>query len=128
VAPKALQKMKRRVRQLTNRSLGWSLSQVMMKLAQYLRGWRGYFRIADTGKAFRLLDGWIRRRLRAYVIKQWKRGVTAYRQLRELGLSRRDAAGVASHTRQWWRISNSAIHKALPNSFFDKRGLPRLGP
>ena len=128
VAPKALHKMKARVRQLTRRSRGRSLAQVVTSLAAYLNGWRGYFRIADTGRRFSDLDQWIRHRLRAYQLKQWKRGTTTFRELRARGLGRLAAAKVAANTRRWWRNSGMLIHVAFPIRFFDEMGLPRLAP
>ncbi len=68
--------MKDRVRELTRRTRGRSLAEVVQSLAAYLNGWLGYFRVASRGKRFRELDEWIRHRLRAYQLKQWKRGPT----------------------------------------------------
>jgi group II intron reverse transcriptase/maturase len=127
VAPKALQNMKVRVRQLTRRTRGRSLREVVQNLRAYLLGWRGYFRIAQTPGRFGELDEWIRHRLRAYQLKQWKRGKTAFRELSARGLSKEAAARVAANTRRWWRNSAMAIHIALPNKLFDELGLPRLG-
>jgi hypothetical protein len=128
VAPKALQKMKRRVRRLTRRTRGRSMAEVIESLRSYLVGWRGYFRIADTPGKFRDLDQWIRHRLRAYQLKQWKRGKTVFRELVARGLSRDAAARVAGNTRSWWRNSAMALHIALPNKLFDGMGLPELAP
>ena len=120
--------MKRRVRQLTRRTRGRSLAEVVQNLRSYLLGWRGYFRIAETPGKFRNLDEWIRHRLRAYQLKQWKRGKTVFRELTARGLGRTTAARVAVNTRRWWNNSAMAIHIALPNKFFDGLGLPRLSP
>jgi group II intron reverse transcriptase/maturase len=126
VAPKALYKMKCRIRQLTRRIRGRSLAEVIESLRSYIRGWHGYFRIAETPKKFRELDEWIRHRLRAYQLKQWKRGKTVFRELVARGLNREIAARVAANTRRWWHNSAMAIHIALPNKLFDGLGLPRL--
>ena len=126
VAPKALHKMKVRVRQLTRRTRGRSLADVVQSLAAYLNGWRGYFRVAATNRRFRELDEWIRHRLRAYQLKQWKRGTTVFRELHARGMSASAAAQVAANARRWWRNSAMAIHIALPNKLFDGLGLPRL--
>jgi group II intron reverse transcriptase/maturase len=128
VAPKALRKMKDQVRQLTRRTRGRSLADVVTSLAVYLRGWRGYFRIAATNRRFTDLDEWIRHRLRAYQLKQWKRGTTVFRELRARGLSVNAAARVAANAQRWWRNSAMAIHIALPNKLFGGLGLPRLAP
>jgi group II intron reverse transcriptase/maturase len=128
VAPKALHKMKRRVRELTRRSRGRSLQEVIDSLRSYLLGWRGYFRIAETPGKFRELDEWIRHRLRAYQLKQWKRGKTTFPELVKRGLSPGAAAKVAGNTRRWWRNSGMTIHIALPNKLFAGMGLPKLAP
>ena len=94
----------------------------------YLLGWKGYFQLADTPGIFRDLDKWIRHRLRAVQLKQWKRGRTVYRELRRRGLSSDAAARVAANTRRWWHNSAMAIHIALPNTYFAELGLPSLAP
>jgi RNA-directed DNA polymerase len=126
VANKALVAMKQRVRAITGRSRGRSIPTVIAELRGYLVGWKNYFRLADTPKILRELDEWIRHRLRAIQLKQWKRGPTIYRELRARGLSRDKAAMVAGNARSWWRNSGMAIHLALPAAHFDTLGLPRL--
>ena len=126
IAPKALHKMKDRVRQLTRRTRGRSLADVVQSLAAYLNGWRGYFRVAATNRRFRELGEWIRHRLRAYQLKQWKRGKTVFRELRARGMSVDAAARVAANVRRWWRNSAMAIHLAMPNALFEELGLPSL--
>jgi group II intron reverse transcriptase/maturase len=126
VAPKALQQLKRRVRQITRRTRGRSLVEVVQDLRSYLLGWRGYFRIATTPKRMRVLDEWIRHRLRAYQLKQWKRGKTVFRELVARGMGRDTAARVAVNARRWWHNSAMSIHIALPNSLFEGMGLPSL--
>jgi group II intron reverse transcriptase/maturase len=126
VASKALVAMKKRVRQITRRSGGKSLIQVAENLRSYLLGWKGYFRLAETPKVFRKLDEWIRHRLRAIQLKQWKRGKTIYRELVARGMTSGTAAQVATNARRWWHNSKMAIHIALPNSTFDQLGIPRL--
>lgn len=126
VAAKALAAMKDRVRMLTRRTRGRSLSQIAMDLRGYLVGWKNYFGIAATPRMFSNLDQWIRHRLRAMQLKQWRRGRTIYRELVARGLSSDAAAKVAANGRRWWHNSKLAIHIALPNRFFDELGVPRL--
>jgi len=127
VAPKALEKMKDRIRQITRRSGGRSMKMVISELRQYLPGWKQYFRLADTPTKFRVLDGWVRHRLRAVQLKQWKCGTTAYGKLRARGLSIIDARIVASHMGHWWKASErGTVLKAFPPSYFDQLGVPRL--
>ena len=92
IAAKALEKFKERVRELTCRTLGVSVPQLIAPLARYLIGWRGYFGFCQTPIVLRNLDAWIRRRLRMYIWRQWKNGRTRYAQLRRLGVSHFHAA------------------------------------
>ncbi len=127
VAEKALNAMKQRVRSMTRRLGGRSLEQVIGTLRPYLLGWKAYFRLAETPQVFRELDEWIRHRLRAIQLKQWKRGRTTHRELVSRGLSPTAAAQVAANTRRWWKNSAMALHIAIPNRWFTERGLPSLG-
>ena len=126
VAPKALEAMKDRVRRITGRSGGRSQRAMVEELRGYLCGWKEYFHLAETPRAFRDLDEWIRHRLRAVQLKHWRRGTTVYRELRARGMSERAAAQVAVCTRRWWRNASRAIHIALPTSSYDRIGVPRL--
>lgn len=127
VAPKALGVMKERVRRLTRRTRGRSLVQIAGDLRSYLVGWREYFRLADTPRVFGGLDQWIRRRLRAVQLKHWRHRRVIYRELRARGLPDAKARRLAANGQRWWHSSAAGIHIALPNSFFDQLGLPRLG-
>jgi hypothetical protein len=89
-------------------------------------GWKQYFRLADTPGVFGHLDEWIRHRLRAIHLKQWRRGTTIYRELCERGLSERGAKKVASNGHRWWRNSAKLINVAFPIRYFDGLGVPRL--
>lgn len=126
IAEKAMHAFKHRIRELTRRSLGQSLEQVIVRLRSYLLGWKAYFGQAQTPQVFEELDGWIRRRLRVYRLKQYKRGTTAYRALRAEGAQHQTAAIIARHLRRWWHNSAELIHCVFTVRFFDQRGLPRL--
>jgi group II intron reverse transcriptase/maturase len=126
VAKKSLEAMKERVRGITSRSRGRSIRQVMKELREFLDGWKEYYKLAQTPGIFAELDEWIRHRMRALQLKQWKRGRTVFRKLRARGVSAGVAAMVAGHIRRWWKNSRMAINIALPNRFFDELGLPRL--
>jgi group II intron reverse transcriptase/maturase len=128
VAGKALEAMKQRVREITNRNGGRSLTAVAAELKAYLTGWREYFQQAETPGAFRDLDGWVRHRLRCLQLKQWKRGTTVYREMRARGASSDTAAQVAANTRRWWLNSARRLNSVLTNRFFDELGIPRLAP
>jgi group II intron reverse transcriptase/maturase len=126
VAGKALEAMKERVRTITARNAGRNMKSRIAELRLYLTGWKNYFQLADTPKIFRELDEWIRHRLRAVQLNQWKRGRTVYRKLRALGTSHDVAIGVARYARSWWRTSAQLLHVAMPTAHFDGLGLPRL--
>jgi RNA-directed DNA polymerase len=128
VAPQALARMKDRVRQITNRTAGRSMEQIVEKLRSYLLGWKEYFQLAETPGAFRDLDQWIRRRLRMVQLHQWKHGTTAFRELRERGVPKLMAAAACVQSRRWWRTSqHKALHLALSIRHFDRLGVPQLG-
>jgi RNA-directed DNA polymerase len=127
VAPKALRAMKERVRQITRRSGGRSLPQVIAELRRYLLGWRAYFQLADTPGVFEDVQKWLYHRLRAVQGKQWKRGTTIFRELRARSVSTHVAASGAGYSGRWWTLgSHSAMHLALPTAYFDRLGVPRL--
>ena len=127
VADKAMATMKDRVRGLTRRVAGQSLDDVVEELAKYLRGWKGYFRLAETQRVFDDVDGWIRHRLRALKMKQWRQGTTAYREALAMGASPSTAARIAGNLRSYWRNARLLANTIMPNRFFDELGLPRLG-
>lgn len=126
VSAQALKAFKHRVRQLTRRNGGRSMEEVVERLRGYLLGWKGYFGLAQTPRIWRSLDEWIRRRLRALQLKQWRRGKTIYRELLRLGASARVAQSVAAQSRRWWHNSLSAVHHVLTIAYFDRLGVPRL--
>jgi Group II intron, maturase-specific domain len=95
IAPAALDRFKQRVRDLTRRKRGNSLDTITKDLAPYLIGWRGYFGFSELPSELRSLDKWIRRRLRAIVWKQWKRGRKRYKELRRRGVDHNLAARTA---------------------------------
>jgi RNA-directed DNA polymerase len=129
VAPRAVDKLKDRIRTLTNRNRGASLQTVVSELATYLRGWLGYFGICQVPTPRRNLDKWIRARLRMLQLKQWKRGTTAYRRLVAMGVQATPAAHTAWCMPRWWHAAHSpGANLAMPTAYFDRLGLPRLAP
>jgi group II intron reverse transcriptase/maturase len=126
VAEQALATMQERVRNITSRSGGRSLKAVIAELASYLPGWKQYFYLGETPKVMRNLDQWIRHRLRALQLKQWKRGKTTYRELRRLGAADDLARQVAANTRRWWSNAAMLLQVVLPTSYYDQQGVPRL--
>lgn len=126
VARKALDNSKARIRQLTRRSGGRSMEQVVEKLRPYLLGWKAYFGLAQTPGVWRELDEWLRHRLRAIQLKHWKRPKAIYRELKALGASQDVANQVAANGRRWWRNSDGALKRVLTIAYFDQLGVPRL--
>ncbi len=126
VADKALDSFKARIRQLTRRSGGRSMKQVVDKLRPYLLGWKAYFGMAQTPGVWRELDEWLRHRLRAIQLKHWKRPNTIYRELKALGATGSVAKQVAANSRRWWRNSDRLLKTVLTIAYFDRLGLPRL--
>ena len=124
IAPQAIARFKAKVRELTRRSRGRSLAQVIKQLSIYLSGWRGYFGFCQTPSVLRALDKWIRRRLRAIAWKQWKYGRARFAELRRRGVGRDLAAQTAGSPHGPWRLANSpALSFALPIAFFRSLGL-----
>lgn len=127
VAPAALAEMKARVRLITSRTGGRELTKVAEELRSYLSGWKLYFQLAETPRTFRDLDEWLRHRLRAVQLKQWKQGPTVYRELRARGVPERITCAAAAHSSRWWAMAaHGALQTALPTSYFDRLGVPRL--
>lgn len=126
VARKAVMAFRQRVRWLTRRSGGRSIQQVVDGLRPLLLGWRAYFGLAQTTGVWRELDEWIRHRLRAIQLRQWKRGKTMFRELCAMGASTEVARKVAANSRRWWHNSAMLLNSVLTLSWFDSLGLPRL--
>jgi len=126
VAQKALETYKQRIRQLTRRSGGRSLPEVVERLRTYMPGWKAYFQLAQTPQVFRKLDEWLRHRLRAVQLKHWRRSSTMRRELLAMGASATDADKVARNSRCWWRNSRMLLNRAMPIAYFDRLGVPRL--
>ncbi|MGH9701033.1 MAG: group II intron reverse transcriptase/maturase [Candidatus Acidiferrales bacterium] len=127
IAPKAVERFKGRVRELTSRTRGVSMERMAEELSRYLRGWIGYFGKCETPSVLEGLEQWFRRRLRSAIWKQWKRGRVRFAELRKRGVGRDLAAQTAGNAHGPWRLANSpALAIALPNAYFDSLGIPRL--
>ena len=126
VADKPMATFKQRIRQLTRRSGGRSMAEVIERLKPDLLGWKAYFGLAQTPKVWRSLDEWLRHRLRAIQLKHWKQGSTISRELTYLGAADWIARRVAQNARCWWRNSDGDIKRVLTIAYFDRLGVPRL--
>jgi RNA-directed DNA polymerase len=129
IAPKALDRFKDRVRELTQRTRGISIEQLMGRLKRYLTGWRGYFGFCETPSALQRLDEWVRRRVRCVFWKQWGNSPNRFRELTVRGVARDLAAQTVGSPHAAWRLSNSpALKLALTNRYLGSLGLPSLRP
>jgi len=127
IAPKALDKFKTQIRDVTRRTRGISLPQLIEELTPYLLGWRGYFGFCQTPRVLTNLEAWIRRRLRSYLWRQWQNGHNRFNELRRRGVPKFHAAVAAGSPTGFWRMSgHPAVQQALRNHYFDSLGLPRL--
>jgi RNA-directed DNA polymerase len=125
VSEKSMLVFKAKVRELTGRTRGRAMRQVVAELREYILGWRGYFGFAEVSTPLVDLDKWVRRRLRSYHWKQW--GRHGYRELRKRGISRELAWNTAKSAHGPWRLSQSpALAMALPGRYFAGIGLPSL--
>ena len=126
VAEKPLSNFKARIRQITRRSGGRSMEQVVQKLRPYVLGWKAYFGLAQTPRVWLGLDEWLRHRLRAIQLKQWKRPKTMYRELKVLGATEAVARQVAGNCHCWWRNSDRLLKTVMTIAYFERLGVPRL--
>jgi RNA-directed DNA polymerase len=126
VSRKAHETFKKQIRRHTRRMGGRSTGDVIGKLRPYVLGWKAYFGLTQTPKIWRELDEWMRHRMRAIQLKQWRHGPTIYRNLRKLGASAKVALLVARNSRRWWRNSRMAMNNVLTIAYFDALGMPRL--
>jgi group II intron reverse transcriptase/maturase len=125
---KSLRRMKGQVKSITRRSRGVSSGQVIEELNTFLRGWIGYYRLAETHTVIRDLDSWIRRRLRCFLVKRWINSChTRYKKLVAMGVNVKDALAMAGSRKGPWALSNAKPLKvAMPNQFFAEQGLLSL--
>ncbi len=127
VAEQSLTRLKSKIRIITKRSRGRSLSQIIEETNKLLRGWHAYFRLAKAKRKYKELDAWIRRKLRCYKIKQLKRTITLVRFLRSRLIKEYQCWMTACSGKGLWRMSSySVIHQAMDNSWFKEHGLYSL--
>jgi group II intron reverse transcriptase/maturase len=125
IAAQSVHKARERLRQITQRTRGRSMERIARDLQGYVRGWKAYFQLTQSRTVLRELDQWLRRRLRAVQLKQWKTGPTAYRALVRLGAPAALAASVASRTRRWWHCS-LRVQNVLDIAYFDRLDVPKF--
>jgi RNA-directed DNA polymerase len=127
IAPKAVDRFKQRIREITRQAKGVSLETTMAALAPYMRGWRGYFGFCETPDLLIQLTRWVRLRLRAALWRQWKTQRRRRAMLIQLGVRGRLADNTAGSGHGPWHLAHSkALNVALSNAYFRACGLPSL--
>ena len=127
IAKQSIKRMKGKIREITSRRKPFPMEHRIQKLNRYLIGWCGYFALADTKSIFEQLDGWIKRRLRMCLWKNWKKPSTKVRNLVQLGVPKWKAHEWGNTRKSYWRISKSPIlHRTLGNSYWSHLGLKSL--
>jgi RNA-directed DNA polymerase len=127
IAAASVQRLTQKVRDLMRAGRGRSLTRTIEDLNPLLRGWINYFRLTESRGILEELDGWVRRRLRSLLWRQWKRRTTKARKLRALGLDAERARLSASNGQgPWWNAGASHMNQALPAKYFTHKGLVSL--
>ena len=127
IANHSVERLKDKVRSITKRNRGVSLERVISELNSTLRGWINYFQLTQWPSQAQKLDGWIRRKVRCYRLKQRKKPGSIAKFLMELGVPAQGAWAVAKSGKGWWRLSMSIpVHHALNNTWFKEQGLVNL--
>jgi len=124
---KAMARFKYRVREITRRNRGHRVQDVIDELHRYVTGWLNYFGISHTYTGLLELDEWVRRRMRLYYWKQWKRPGTRRRHLIALGIKTEEVHMATRSRKGYWRMSsNSIVQRALTNRWLHEQGVPDM--
>jgi len=127
IAPESLKRLHEKVRERLRAGRGRSLAATIGELTPLLRGWMSYFRLTEVKGVLEELDGWIRRKLRGLLWRQWKRPVTRAKALMKQGLTEQRAWQSATNGRgAWWNAGANHMNHAYPKSYFDCMGLASL--
>jgi len=127
IAPESVKRLYGKVREHLRAGRGRSLAATISELNPLLRGWMGYFRLTEVRGVLDDLDGWLRRKLRSLLWRQWKRTFTRAKALMKRGLLRARAWRSATNGRgAWWNAGASHMNHAYPKSYFDRMGLVSL--
>lgn len=128
VADKSVKRLKDKVREITKRNRGVPFRQLLDELNAVIRGWSNYFQLAERWlSTIRDIDGWIRRKLRCYRLKQCGRKYTTYKLLRSLGVGKSKSWNVVMYSQGWWKMSiKPAVSQSMNPTWFAKAGLHSL--
>lgn len=121
---KSRNKFKDKIRELLRRNKGQNIGFIISNLNLFLTGWINYYAVSNMKKFMDDMAGWIRRKIRVYIWKQWKKVKTRFKNLKELGIDNNKAWEYANTRKGLWRISNSPIlSRTLTNDYIGKLGL-----
>jgi RNA-directed DNA polymerase len=123
ISDKARVKFKKKTRELTRRNNPLSMFQIIQDLNEYLRGWSSYFKIQEFLQIFKLLDGWIRSRLRSMRLKKWKNPRKFQRMMIRAGYKTHEAQRVWMKMNKWQSVNRKEVRFAMNLSWFKKQGL-----
>jgi RNA-directed DNA polymerase len=127
IAPSSLQRLEGKIREVLKGARGRSLSHTVSELNPILRGWAAYFKLTETKRALEEIDGWLRRKLRCILWRQWKRPYTRGKNLMKAGLTEERAFRSAFNQRgPWWNSGASHMNQAFRKAYFDRLGLVSL--
>jgi RNA-directed DNA polymerase len=127
VSEQAVKRLQTSLREMFSEARGKAIAKVIQELSPKLRGWVNYFKCAEVKNIFEELDGWIRRKLRCIIWRQWKRVHTRAKNLMKAGLQEARAWQAATNGRgPWWNAGASHMHEAFKKVYFDKMGLVSL--
>jgi len=117
-------RFKATIRRKTRRNRGINIDRLIFELNKVILGWGNYFKVANAQSNMKRLDGYIRRKLRCFRIKQIPRGKPMYRFLKKMGVSGQLARNICRSGKDWWCLSNTkAVQYALNNQWFHEQGL-----
>lgn len=124
---KSYERLKKKIKDITNRNVSMNFNHRIKKLNEIIVGWVNYFKLADMKSKLEDLDQWIRRRLRACVWKTWKKIKTRFQNLMKMGIPRDKAWEFANTRKGYWRISKSPIlNKTVTNQKLINHGFKSL--
>jgi RNA-directed DNA polymerase len=127
VAPESVQRLKGSLQEILRCSRGVSVQKMIEESNKKLRGWANYFKLAEVERVFKDLDGWIRRRIRCVLWRQWKRVYRRATNLINQGISEKQAWKAANNGRgPWFNANTRQMKEAFPNTYFEQIGLVSL--
>jgi group II intron reverse transcriptase/maturase len=127
IHPKSVKRFKAKVKQITKRNRGRSFDKIVLELKRFTNGWIQYYGIADMKTLMAELNQWIRRRLRMYIWKQWKKISAKFRNLQRLGATKQQAWEWANTRKSYWHTSNSWIlATTITNERLEHRGYANI--